>query len=122
MKLSRKSCMKTKSMHSLCLSGLTTTREARTRLEKQQETKSFVEQFMKERQNWLEEERTRQEEENAKIAAFAKMQKDREDDATAKKIMLAAGKDAIYDRVHCLLPLPTNNRESLHRKLQTKNR
>ena len=54
---------------------------------------------MKEREEWLEEERIRQEDENAKIAAFAKMQKDREDNAFIKKKMLAAGKDAIYDKV-----------------------
>lgn len=74
-------------------------KEARARLEKRQETKTFIEQFMKERQEWLEIEHNRQVEENAKIAAFAKLQKDREDDANTKKKMLAAGKDAIYDKL-----------------------
>jgi hypothetical protein len=57
---------------------------------------------MKDRERWMEEERRRQEEENAKIAAFAKMQKDREEEALAKKKLVAAGKDAIYDKV-CLI-------------------
>jgi hypothetical protein len=76
-----------------------TFREARSRLEKQEETKIFVEQFMKERQAWVEEERKMQEEENSKIAEFARLQATREENAIQKKKMIAADKDAIYDKV-----------------------
>ncbi|KAJ3275578.1 mannosyl-oligosaccharide alpha-1,2-mannosidase [Terramyces sp. JEL0728] len=74
-------------------------REARSRLEKQEETKKFVEQFMHEREKWKEEERLRQEEENRKIAEFAQLQKLREEKVEIKKKTIAAGKDAIYDKL-----------------------
>lgn len=74
-------------------------REAQIKLQKRQETKGFVEKFTKERKLWLDLERKRQEEENAKIAEFAKMQAERETSLAVKKQMLAAGKDAIYDKV-----------------------
>lgn len=54
---------------------------------------------MKERHQWMEQERKRQEEENAKIAEFARMQSMREEEALIKKKMLAADKDAIYEKV-----------------------
>lgn len=74
-------------------------RDARTRLEKRHETKLFIEQFMKDRDNWKEQERRRQQEENDKIAEYARLQKLREDNAATKKKLEAAGKDAIYDKV-----------------------
>ncbi|KAJ3337788.1 mannosyl-oligosaccharide alpha-1,2-mannosidase, partial [Kappamyces sp. JEL0680] len=89
-------------------------REARLRLEKQQETKAFVEQFMKERQEWMEEERQRQEEENQKIEAYAKLQANREENAEAKKKLLAADKDAIYDK----LASEIQNKEKMKAELE----
>ncbi|KAJ3321333.1 mannosyl-oligosaccharide alpha-1,2-mannosidase [Boothiomyces sp. JEL0866] len=74
-------------------------REARSRLEKQEETKKFIEQFMHEREQWKEEERRLQEEENRKIAEFAQLQKNREEKVEIKKKTIAAGKDAIYDKL-----------------------
>ncbi|KAJ3256196.1 mannosyl-oligosaccharide alpha-1,2-mannosidase [Boothiomyces macroporosus] len=74
-------------------------REAASRLEKQEETKKFIEQFMRERAQWKEEERRLQEEENRKIAEFAQLQKAREEKVEIKKKTIAAGKDAIYNKL-----------------------
>jgi predicted aminopeptidase len=74
-------------------------REAKERMEKQIETKQFIELFMKEREEWKRQEKERQDEENRKIAEYARLQKLREDEVISKKKAREAGKDAIYDKV-----------------------
>jgi hypothetical protein len=74
-------------------------REEKLRFEKQQETKAFIGQFMREREKWKEEERKLQELENNKIMEYARLQKDREAGETRKKQLIAAGRDEIYDKV-----------------------
>ncbi|KAJ2999521.1 mannosyl-oligosaccharide alpha-1,2-mannosidase [Globomyces sp. JEL0801] len=89
-------------------------REAKLRLDKQHETKLFIENFMKEREEWKAEEKRLQEEENQKILEFAKLQKEREDKAVTKKKTLEAGKDAIYDK----LAAEIENQERLKSELE----
>jgi hypothetical protein len=78
-------------------------REAKERMEKREETKQFIGQFMKERELWKKQEKLRQLAENKKIAEYAELQKQREDEMLFKKKALAAGKDAIYDKVTVIL-------------------
>jgi hypothetical protein len=89
-------------------------KEAKDRMEKQEETKQFIEQFMAEREQWKKEERKRQEEENRKISEYARLQKLREDDVITKKKAIAAGKDAIYDK----LALEIEHKEKLKIELE----
>jgi hypothetical protein len=87
-------------------------REAKERMEKQLETKQFIEQFMKEREEWKRQEKERQDEENRKIAEYARLQKLREDEVISKKKAREAGKDAIYDKVPIFDVACRRNRES----------
>lgn len=73
--------------------------EANSRLQKRNETRQFIQQFMSEREDWLKKEKLRQEEENKKIAQYGQMQLQREKDLQNKKKLVAADKDAIYDKL-----------------------
>nr|KAJ3420778.1 mannosyl-oligosaccharide alpha-1,2-mannosidase [Polyrhizophydium stewartii] len=74
-------------------------REAKIRLEKQRETKQFVEDFMKERERWHQMELERQELENQRIEEYARLQREREQELENKKKTIEAGKNAIYDKL-----------------------
>ena len=69
------------------------------RLEKQQETKQFIENFMKEREVWQAEEREQQANENRRIEEYARLQRERESNLEQKKKTMEASKNAIYDKL-----------------------
>ena len=72
------------------------------RLQKQQETKNFIEDFVKEQKEWKEIELARQKEENVKIAAYSKMLQVREDEIKGHKKELEEARDKIYQKVWCI--------------------
>eukprot|EP00842_Homolaphlyctis_polyrhiza_P001011 jgi/Hompol1/1910/HPOL_000225-RA len=74
-------------------------REAKIRLEKQRETKQFIEDFMKERERWMALEQERRNLENQKIQEYANMQHSREVQLEKKKKSAEAAKNAIYERL-----------------------
>lgn len=63
------------------------------------ETKRFVADFIIDREKWRKEEELVQKIENQKIAEFATKQRVREEELAAQKQMVAAGKNAIYDKL-----------------------
>jgi hypothetical protein len=69
------------------------------RLQKQQETKKFIEAFVKEQKEWKVIELARQKEENDKIAAYSKMLQVREDEIKGHKKELEEARDKIYQKV-----------------------
>ncbi|OAJ43246.1 hypothetical protein BDEG_26619 [Batrachochytrium dendrobatidis JEL423] len=74
-------------------------RESNLRLEKQNETKQFIEAFMKEREHWRQMEQERQNLENQRIQEYAHLQYQREALLENKRQTVAAGKNAIYDKL-----------------------
>ncbi|KAJ3051021.1 mannosyl-oligosaccharide alpha-1,2-mannosidase [Rhizophlyctis rosea] len=74
-------------------------RESRHRLEKQHETKQFIEDFMREREEWRQKERDRQEGETRKIEEYARMQREREEELAKVKRSVQSERDVIYDKL-----------------------
>ncbi|KAI8817754.1 tumor suppressor, Mitostatin-domain-containing protein [Fimicolochytrium jonesii] len=74
-------------------------REAERRLEKQAETKQFIEKFIVEREQWRREESARQEAENRKIEAYARDQAARAQAQQDVKKHRDEERTVIYDRL-----------------------
>ena len=68
-------------------------------MEKQRETKAYISQFVKEREEWRREEVARQEEENRRIEEFARMQDQRVQEVVEKKKGADEARDTIYNKV-----------------------
>ncbi|KAI9363412.1 tumor suppressor, Mitostatin-domain-containing protein [Zopfochytrium polystomum] len=74
-------------------------REQQARLEKQRETKQFIEEFMQERERWKEQERLRQVAENQRIQEYARLQIQREEEMREKRKAIDEEKNVIYDKL-----------------------
>lgn len=74
-------------------------REVKLRLEKQIDTKKFIEDFMVERQKWRESEIRLQEIENQKIIEYAKQQREREEMLAGQKKKIEEAKSGIYEKL-----------------------
>ncbi|KAJ3169454.1 mannosyl-oligosaccharide alpha-1,2-mannosidase [Geranomyces variabilis] len=73
--------------------------EAKRRLEKQDETKQFIEQFIIAREKWRQEEAARQIAENQRIEEYARMQREREEQQQNLKKHKNDEKNLIYDKL-----------------------
>ncbi len=70
------------------------------RLEKRQATKQFIDEFMKERERWKEEEAQRQAEEDKAIEEYVKLQQERIEQNLKNKQAASEEKNQIYERVN----------------------
>jgi Trichohyalin-plectin-homology domain len=68
-------------------------------VDKQQDTKKFIEDFMKDRERWQVEEKKAQQLENEKIMEYARQQRERELALLGEKKKIEEGKNAIYDKL-----------------------
>ncbi|KAJ3029295.1 mannosyl-oligosaccharide alpha-1,2-mannosidase [Rhizophlyctis rosea] len=73
--------------------------ESRRRLEKQHETKQFIEDFMREREEWRRKERERQEMENRRIEEYAALQRQREEEVMMQKRKVEGERRGVYDKL-----------------------
>ncbi|KAJ3234446.1 mannosyl-oligosaccharide alpha-1,2-mannosidase [Chytriomyces hyalinus] len=74
-------------------------RELQMRLEKQRETKQFIEDYLHEREEWRIAEHERQIAENRKIEEYARLQNQREQNLKDKRKNMDEEKNIIYDRL-----------------------
>ncbi|KAI8799676.1 tumor suppressor, Mitostatin-domain-containing protein [Cladochytrium replicatum] len=74
-------------------------REVLQRLEKQRETKQYIEEFIREREAWRAQEAERLQKENEKIESYARSQQQREDEKAAKKADVDNERNLIYDKL-----------------------
>ncbi|KAJ3194601.1 mannosyl-oligosaccharide alpha-1,2-mannosidase [Entophlyctis luteolus] len=74
-------------------------RELQKRLQKQRETKQFIEEYLLEREQWRHDEHERQLAENRKIEEYARMQNEREQNIKNKRADMESEKNIIYDRL-----------------------
>ncbi len=77
----------------------------RARLEKQEETKKFINDFIKEREAWKQKERSRIDEENRRIAEYAALQAERLATQQSKKQAVIAERNAIYEKASARVKL-----------------
>ncbi|KAI8611689.1 tumor suppressor, Mitostatin-domain-containing protein [Chytriomyces sp. MP71] len=74
-------------------------KELQKRMEKQRETKQFIEDYLHEREEWRISEHERQMAENHKIEEYARLQNQREQNLKDKRKNMDEEKNIIYDRV-----------------------
>jgi hypothetical protein len=73
--------------------------EKLARMQKQQETKEYIENYLVQRQIWKQQDRQRMDDENAQIARYAAQKSEQERQARQKKAEADAGKDAILKKL-----------------------
>ena len=71
-------------------------------LEKQHATRSYVEEFKRQRESWKEKERQRMEEENRRIMEFSKLQSQREGARMEAKREVEEARSRVQKEVRCL--------------------
>ena len=73
--------------------------EMQRRLEVQRETRSFIDEYIKEREEWRKQEASRLEKENEQIEQYAKQQQERQQELKDKKKLNEQEKNIVYERL-----------------------
>lgn len=89
------------------------TREEELRRQKQAETRKYVEEYLKEREIWVENERREKEAEDAKILAFQAEMERRETEAKRQKELEAKQKEAVLAEIVRQTKLQTQGKEDM---------
>lgn len=74
-------------------------RAAEKRLEKQEETKKFIEDFVKEQQIWKQRDLERQQLENESIVQYSQSMQNRDNELKQKKHEIESAREKIYTKV-----------------------
>ncbi|RKO96193.1 hypothetical protein CAUPRSCDRAFT_12114, partial [Caulochytrium protostelioides] len=74
-------------------------KQAMLKFQKQNETKNYIQSYLRQREAWQEAEKRRQEEENKQIAEYAHVQQSRQESYAARREEIEKRKEDIYQRL-----------------------